>query len=279
MLAHGDLSSIDQMVPLKFASPVPFLGNQNNTNPTGTALTAKNPITLEVCISSVEDAVAACAGGADRLELCIAMELGGLTPSVALLEEVLYTVSVPVVVMVRPRAAGFRYTQVERCLILRDSQLLLAAGADGIVSGALREDGKFDFEFWQDLRRKTGECPLVFHRALDVVSDPSETLQQLIDSGTTRVLTSGGCKTAWEGRQQIARLQSLAEGRIEILAGAGITPSNAVPLIEATGCRQLHGSFSDVRDDPASCVAASTYPVTSEPLVAATRAALNECQL
>jgi copper homeostasis protein len=239
-------------------------------------LSSNSQFVLEVCVTSIEDAVAACSGGADRLELNIGMELGGLTPSVGLLEEVKRAVTVPVVAMVRPRAAGFRYTPTERRVMMRDAELLLGAGADGIVAGVLRQDGTLDCGFWQKLRRLSEGRQLVFHRALDVVSDQAAMLERLIDTGTTRVLTSGGCQTAWMGRDQIARLCRLADGRIEILAGSGVCPSNAVSLVQATGCSQLHGSFRNVRSDPAGCVAGESYPVTSERLVAATRAALDD---
>jgi copper homeostasis protein len=256
---------------LEFSSNVAALRSLSES-----ALSASPPILLEVCIASVEDAVAACSGGADRLELNIGMEVGGLTPSVGLLEEVKRAVTLPVVAMVRPRAAGFRYTEIERRVMMRDAELLLGAGADGIVAGVLAEDGTLDFGFWQQLRRLTEGRQLVFHRALDVIPDQPTLLQRLIDAGTTRVLTSGGCETAWQGRQQIARLRRIAEGRIEILAGSGVCPSNAVPLVHATGCSQLHGSFRDVKHDSACCVADGSYPVTSARLVAATRAALDD---
>ncbi len=237
---------------------------------------ARTRILMEVCVDSVEGAIAACAGGADRLELNIGMELGGLTPSIGLLEEVKRAVMIPVVAMVRPRAGGFRYTSAELHLMMRDAELLLAAGADGIVSGAIRDDGMLDGGFWLPLRRLSKDRQLVFHRALDVVPDQLSLLQQLIDSGTTRVLTSGGCETAWEGREQIARLRKVSAKRIEILAGSGITPRNAVSLVRSTGCNQLHGSFSQFRNDPAGCLGDLGFRVTCQHLVAATRAALNE---
>ncbi|MCA9139694.1 MAG: copper homeostasis protein CutC [Planctomycetales bacterium] len=233
-------------------------------------------ILLEVCIASTEDAVAALGGGADRLELNVGIELGGLTPSVGLLEQVKKAVAIPLVTMVRPRAAGFRYSAIERRIMLRDAELLLAAGADGIVSGALCQDGSLDVDFWKQLRNLSQGRDLVFHRALDVIPDPMTALQQLIDTGTTRVLTSGGCESAWQGRRQIARLQQKAGNQIEILAGAGVTPDNAVPLVRETGCSQLHGTFRELASDPASFVADGSYPTTSEPLVAAMRAALDE---
>ncbi len=232
-------------------------------------------VQLEVCIASVDDAIAACAGGANRLELNVGLELGGLTPSVGLLEEVKQAVAVPVVAMVRPRGAGFCYSRRERLVIMRDAESLLSAGADGIVSGALQSDGTIDLDFWQPLREVVLNRELVFHRAFDLISDQVTELQRLINSGTHRVLTSGGCQTAWEGREQIQRLRLFAEGQIEILAGAGVSPVNAAQLIDATGCNQLHGSFRKILHDSAGHVADEDYPATDQKLVAATRAALD----
>jgi copper homeostasis protein len=238
-------------------------------------LNANTSILLEVCVASVEDAITACSGGADRLELNVAMELGGLTPSIGLLEEVKRAVKIPVVAMVRPRPDGFRYTPAELRLMIRDAEMLLSAGADGVVSGAIRDDGTLDVEYWLSLRRLSQDRQLVFHRAFDVVTDQLSLLHQLIDLGTTRVLTAGGCETAWEGREQIARLRHAAGNRIEILAGSGISPDNAVSLVRSTGCDQLHGSFSQLRRSSSACLGEPSVRVTCQRLVAATRAALN----
>ena len=203
------------------------------------------------------------------------MELGGLTPSIGLLEEVKRTVSVPVVAMVRARPGGFRYSPSELRLMMRDAEMLLAAGADGVVSGAIQDDGTLDDDFWLSLRRLSENRQLVFHRAMDVVTDQLPLLQQLIDLGTTRVLTSGGCETAWEGREQIARLRHVSGNRIEILAGSGVSPDNAVSLVRSTGCDQLHGSFSHSRNNQPGCLGDQGLRVTCQDHVAATRAALD----
>src|SRR5262245_37676401 len=113
-----------------------------------------NARTLEVCLASPDDALEAVTGGADRLELNTAVELGGITPSVGLLREVKATVSVPVMVMIRPRAGGFCYTPREQRLMMHDAELLLEAGADGVVAGALRPDRTVDIEFWTEFVRR-----------------------------------------------------------------------------------------------------------------------------
>lgn len=230
-------------------------------------------------MASVDDAVNACAGGADRLELNVAMELDGLTASVGLFEEVKLSVAVPVVAIVRPRAGGFCYTSRELRSMLRDSETLLASGADGIVSGALDVDGSVDGDFWRSMRRLSEGRQLVFHRAFDVMSDQRSALEELIDLGTTRVLTSGGQETAWNGRSQIAQLQRIADQRIEIIAGSGVSAENAVPLVHATGCRQLHGSFSRRVRESVGSLGEQSYPVTCRQRVAKTRAVLDAAEI
>jgi copper homeostasis protein len=232
--------------------------------------------TLEVCLASPDDALEAVAGGADRLELNTSLELGGLTPSVGLLREVKAAVSVPVMVMIRPRAGGFCYSPREQRLMLHDAEALLDAGADGVVAGALRPDHTVDVEFWTEFVRRFSGRDIVFHRAFDVVTSQMDALQSLINLGTTRVLTSGGCETAWDGCGQIARLVQYAAGQIQILPGSGVTPDHIAELMRRTGCDQVHGSFSQTMRDCAGLVTGDAYAATSRVKVAAARAALDE---
>lgn len=204
------------------------------------------------------------------------LELGGLTPSVGLLEEVKHAVDIPVLAMVRPTPGGFCYTLAERHLMMRDAEMLLAAGADGIVCGVLREEATLDDSFWITLKKLAGNRDVVFHRALDIVADPSSLLSQLIELGTTRVLTSGGFDTAWEGKDQIAKMQQSFGDRIEILPGSGISAENAVSLVRSTGCSQIHGSFSRFHDEHLSgWLRGYRRRRTCEEMVAATKAALD----
>lgn len=232
-------------------------------------------MTLEVCIASLADALAAAEGGADRLELNVALELGGLTPTACLLQQIKQEVAIAVVVMIRPRGAGFSYTGREKQLMLRDAEMLLECGADGIVSGALLDDRSLDATFWKSMVRLAGDRETVFHRAFDTVEAPETLLAELIELGTTRVLTSGGCATASEGRDQIAQLQELAADAIQILPGSGVTAENVVELVRVTGCQQVHGSFAAPRQSPAGLVVDSTYPATCHKRVAAVRSALD----
>lgn len=230
---------------------------------------------LEVCVASTEDAIAARDGGADRLELNMAIELGGLTPTVGLLREVKQAVDLPVITMIRPRSAGFRYSPRECQLMLRDAELLLEWGADGVALGALLADGNIDCSFLNEARRLSSGRDLVFHRAFDLLANPEAALQQLIACGTTRVLTAGGCVTAAEGSHQILQLQQLAAQQIEILPGGGITPDNVSELIRATGCRQVHGTFRTLKQDQAGRICGPDYPSTCQVLVAQTRDTLD----
>src|SRR5262245_55296878 len=197
-------------------------------------------VLLEVAVASVEDAVVAAAGGADRLELGCALALGGLTPSLGTLIEVRAAVRVPVVVLVRPRPGGFAYSESELTVMRRDVELALAHGADGVVFGVLHPDGTVDRERCRSLLQSCGGRVAVFHRAFDVTPEPFAALETLVELGFRRVLTSGQEATASAGAELIAELRRRAAGRIEVLPGGGINASNAVDVLARTGCDQVH---------------------------------------
>jgi copper homeostasis protein len=230
---------------------------------------------LEVCIASVQDAINARLNGANRLELNVALELGGLTPTVGLLREVKQSSEIPVIVMIRPRAGGFHYSQSEIVVMQRDAECLLEVGADGIAIGFLTPQAMIDKGLLTRFRRLTNERELVFHRAFDVISDQTAALQQLIDCGVNRVLTSGRGQNAMEGSERIGELQRQSQGRIEILPASGIDAANVADLLRSTGCRQVHGSFRRHHHDPAGPVGPATYPATCPQAVAGMRTALD----
>lgn len=205
---------------------------------------------IEVCVSSVTDAVLAERAGAKRLELCSALELGGLTPSIGTVQACLQAVKIPVVVMIRPRAGGFAYDENELDTMLRDIDALGEAGAAGFVFGVLTEEGDVDCNRLKKLVQQTSEKESVFHRAFDFVRRPSLALEQLIDSGVTRLLTSGGCETALLGADNILRLVEDAKGRIDILPGGGIRPENIDEILKITMCKQAHVGASALALDP-----------------------------
>jgi copper homeostasis protein len=199
---------------------------------------------LEVCLTSADEARAAEVAGADRLELNTALELNGLTPSPGVLQSVLEATALPVIAMVRPRPGGFCPSDSDFAATQIDAEWLCESGAAGIAFGILHADGSIDVEHCRRIREiVAARGEVVFHRAFDAVADPFVALEQLIDLGFTRVMTSGGAPTALAGAEIIRQLIERARERIEILPAGGIGPDNARQLVARTGCRQIHGSF------------------------------------
>jgi copper homeostasis protein len=195
---------------------------------------------LEICCGSIDDAIQAEVGGADRVELCSALFLGGLTPSIGTIQEAKRRLKIPVVAMVRPRGGGFCYTEAEFATMERDAEAAVESGANGVVFGILKENGRIDQRRTKRMRRIISERQVVFHRAFDVTPDPFGALEELIDLGITRVLTSGQKNSVPEGVELIAKLVTRAGKRIEILPGGGIRPYNLQDILKCTRCRQVH---------------------------------------
>lgn len=197
-------------------------------------------ILLEICCDGLDEALAAERGGADRIELCSALALDGLTPSIGTVIEARERLAIPFVAMVRPHARGYRVTAAEWSSMLRDAELMLEAGAHGVVFGVLRHDRTVDRARCRDMVAIAAGRETVFHRAFDAAPDPAEALEALITAGVTRVLTSGGAPTALEGAELIGALVRQAAGRITILPGGGIREQNVGELIGRTGCTEVH---------------------------------------
>ncbi|PXA83597.1 hypothetical protein DMC47_42905 [Nostoc sp. 3335mG] len=243
--------------------------------------------TLEICVDAAAGVQAAIAGGADRIELCAALALGGQTPSAGLVEAALNTArpaGVAVHAMVRPRAGDFRYDADEMALAMREALALIAQGVDGLVFGAAR-DGALDepaLAEWMAAVRAAGRpVSLTLHRAIDVVADPVAAVDVAVALGFDRILTSGGAPTADDGAATIARMVERAAGRCAIMAGSGVRPDNARRLLRATGVAELHGSASvAVADaDPGAAALGFTTPPprrTDEATVRALRAAFDQ---
>ena len=204
---------------------------------------------IEVCVSSVADAVDAVSAGAGRLEICCALDVGGLTPSVALLESVLARVTVPVVAMIRPRPGGFNYQADEIRTALSDAQWALRLGASGVVFGFLKADGCIDAARCQAMIETAGERDTVFHRAFDFVHDPLATADQLVGLGVTRLLTSGQRSSALEGADMIRTIADRTRGKLQVMPGGGIRPENVCTVLEKTGCDQLHVGAALAKED------------------------------
>jgi copper homeostasis protein len=223
-------------------------------------------ILVEICCASLEDALEAERGGADRVELCSALFLGGLTPSLGTIIEAKARLKIPIMVMIRPRGGGFCYTKSEMAVMERDAVLAAEQGAEGMVFGILNADGGIDEERCKRLRKLIGDRQAVFHRAFDVTPDPFRSLDQLVELGFTRVLTSGQEDTVPEGAQLIKRLIEYAGARIEILPGGGIKPLSLRQVVESTGCKQVHltafktQSDTSVRGRPFVTFGGALYP-------------------
>lgn len=200
-------------------------------------------VVVEVCVASVEDARTAQAAGADRVELNTALALGGLTPSLGLLQEVRSAVALPLVVMIRPRSGGFAYSDEEFRVMVRDAQLALRHGADGVAFGILTSHGQVDTVRCRQFLEQVRPLEAVFHRAFDVTPDPLAALEQLIALGVQRILTSGQEESAYNGADRIAQLIQLAADRIEILPGGGINRFTIADVLARSGCDQVHCSL------------------------------------
>lgn len=218
-------------------------------------MTARKTMLLEVCIASVDDAIAAEEGGAGRLELNIGLELGGLTPSIGLLRATVQATTLPVLPMLRPRPGGFHYSETEKEIMIQDGKQFLAEGAAGLVFGALNKDNQIDASFTRKMVQLCGKKESVYHRAIDAATDPVIEAKKLVDLGITRILTSGGAKTALEGAEVLKQLQDQIGHRIEILPASGIRSSNVQDLVTKTGVNQVHGSCGRTYQNPSGPVA------------------------
>lgn len=203
---------------------------------------------LEVCIDSVESALQAVKGGANRLEMCANLVIGGTTPSTALFEIVRSLCPVAVNVLVRPRYGDFLYTDYEFEIMCKDIETFTALGADGIVAGCLLPDGSLDVERMKIIKRLAGDAQVTLHRAFDVCRDPYAALEEAAGAGVSAILTSGQQNTCMEGRKLIRELVRQAAGRLEILVGGGVNARVIGELIRATGAASFHMSGKRVLD-------------------------------
>lgn len=202
---------------------------------------------VEVCVTTPHCAARAAQCGADRLELCAALEQGGLTPSLGLTRaSVAAAGDVPVRVMIRPRSGGFNFDSAEISAMEDDIRALIAAGAEGIVIGALRDDA-LDLPVMRQLIAAADGAGITLHRAFDLCADPRAALEQAVDLGIDCILTSGGAPSAPMAADALARLVEIADGRLRIMAGGGVTPDD-IPEMVSLGIDALHGSFSAPQD-------------------------------
>ena len=201
-------------------------------------------ITLEICIDSVQGAITASQGGADRLELCGALSEGGITPSYGLVQQVLDAVNIPVMMMIRCRGGSFVYSDSEVEVMLHDIDAAKALGVHGVVFGALLDDDTIDLKTTKRLADAARPMSVTFHRAFDERGvEAMATLKNLDALGIDRLLTSGQQAAAIDGIERIAELVPQS-GNVAVMPGAGVRPENAAEIIRATGAREIHGTAS-----------------------------------
>ena len=195
---------------------------------------------VEVCIDSVESALAAQEGGASRVELCAELDKGGITPSAGMIEQVCKSVRIGVHVMIRPRPGDFCYSDHEFDVMKKDIQIARQLGAHGVVLGVLTRDRTVDIPRTNALAALARPMAVTFHRAFDESANLDAAMENLIGLGIDRILTSGGKPSALEGAGNITELVQRSNGRIAIVAGAGITLENAKAIIGQTGVDEIH---------------------------------------
>lgn len=198
---------------------------------------------FEICTNSVESCIAAQAGGANRLELCAGIPEGGTTPSygeIATARELLTTTRLHVII--RPRGGDFLYSPIEIKTMLKDIEVARQLGADGVVFGCLTADGEIDMPVMQALMAASQGLSVTFHRAFDVCRDAKKALEQIIELGCNRILTSGQQPNAEVGIPLLKELQEQAAGRITLLAGCGVNENNIHRIAAETGIREFHFS-------------------------------------
>ena len=196
---------------------------------------------LEVCVDSVESAVNAEAGGADRLELCGDLVVGGVTPSLALYERSREKVKIPIHILLRPRFGDFLYSEEELEVLIRQANLFAKAGADNLVIGCLTPEGRLDIEAMKRIMDAADGTPINLHRAFDMCRDLLEALEDAKKLGIISILTSGGMASAKEGANVLEELKKNA-GEIDIMAGAGMNAKNIKFMLDTTSISSFHMS-------------------------------------
>jgi copper homeostasis protein len=205
---------------------------------------------LEICVDSVESAIAAELGGAQRVELCSALLEGGLTPSMGLIRVVRSKIRIGVYVMIRPRRGDFLYSEEELAVMREDIALAKQCNVDGVVLGVLTADGDVDVKRTRELVELAQPMEVTFHRAIDMSRDVERALHDVILSGANRVLTSGAEPNALLGRHRIRELVEAANGKIRVMVGGGVRKENVSEIAQASGADEFHAALRVVVPSP-----------------------------
>jgi copper homeostasis protein len=198
---------------------------------------------LEISVEALDAAIAAERGGAQRIELCENLSVGGATPRAELMRAARTRVKLPIFAMIRPRGGDFLYSTAEFERMMEDLEAARACGMDGVVLGVLRADRTVDVRRTRELVQAAQPLPVTFHRAFDETADVHKALQDVIATGATRLLTSGGKASAAEGGAALAELVKAAGERITILPGGGINAGNLELVVRQTGANEFHSGL------------------------------------
>ncbi|UKT65592.1 copper homeostasis protein CutC [Pedobacter mucosus] len=206
---------------------------------------ASGDLELEICANGYESALAAQNGGAIRVELCDNLAEGGTTPSFAQIALSKKNLSIEIWPIIRPRGGDFLYSNLEFELMKEDIKICKSLSCEGVVFGILRNDGSIDMDRCSELIALAKPMSAAFHRAFDMSNNLEKALEDLIELGFVRVLSSGGTPSALQGTSTLARLIKQAKGRITIMPGAGINENNIQSIIDQTGAKAFHASAKD----------------------------------
>jgi copper homeostasis protein len=209
----------------------------------------KSPL-LEICVETVDAAMAAERGGADRIELCENLRVGGVTPNTDLMRAVRSQVHIPVFAMVRPRGGDFCYSEEEYGQMVREVEAAKQLGMDGAVLGLLHGDRRVDAKRTKALVELARPLPVTFHRAFDDTPNLAGALEDVIGTGAARILTSGGKASAEHGIDTIRALVDASRNRIRIMPGGGISATNIGRILQGTRAREFHSGLSTVLPSP-----------------------------
>ncbi len=198
---------------------------------------------VEVCVQSIDHALAAERGGAHRIEFCADLFCGGITPPPGLIETVRSQLQIPIHVLIRPRAGDFVYSDEEFETMKREIRSAKAAHADGVVLGVLDQHGRIDVARTGQLVELARPLPVTFHRAFDSCPDPLSSLEAVTQSGARRILSSGCQGRAVEGLASLSGLVRAAGSRVIVMPGGGITVDNVAKIVGQTGAREIHSAL------------------------------------
>jgi copper homeostasis protein len=200
----------------------------------------ENKVDLEICVGGVHSALEAEAGGADRVELCDNLVEGGTTPSAGMITVTRAAISITLHVIIRPRGGDYHYSPEEIQAMKHDIRVARELGADGVVIGLLDTNNNLDIQTTRTLIELARPMSVTFHRAFDEVPDAEDALQQLMELGVNRLLTSGHAKNAFDGLEELSRLQDRSRGVVRIMPAAGIHAGNIAEILRRSGVRDIH---------------------------------------